>query len=93
MYVTTDLSVSTDDETQTVEVTEMNTKVTGQSNKHMNNKKSNTSIKSMFTIFGIGQPLADSCADDGLGYVWSQAPVLHPTAYTPRRGDRCELAA
>ena len=91
MYVNTDLSTSTDDETQTVKVTEINAKMTGQSNKHMNNKKSNTSI--MSTILGIGLPLADSCADDELGYVWGQAPVLHRTVYTPRRGDKCELAA
>jgi len=95
MFVTTDLSVSTDDETQTVKVTDTKTKMTGQSNKHTNNMNTNTSIISTIVsdISGIGQALAVPCAHDELGYVWSRAPVYLPTAYTARRGHRCDLAA
>lgn len=92
MFVTTDLSVSTDDKTQTVKVTDTMTKMTGQSNKRMNN--SNISITSASTIVcdvsNIGQVPADSCADDELGYVWSHAPVRPLTVYTARRGHRCD---
>lgn len=93
MFVETDLSKSTDTETETIVATEETIVVTGQSNKHANKKSNESNFKSTTSITMCnGEAAEDSRAMDELGYVCGLAPARR-AAYLDGQGYRCRLAA